>query len=91
MTLHFILLKKIHIPNQSIVKKNFMYLQKWFHDNYLGLNMGKCYYMTFGLNPTKNEFVLEDGTIDSSAEEKTPLQKIDLLFPFRANMQKGCK
>ena len=33
------------------------------------LNRGKCYYMTFGLNTTKNEFVLEDGTIDPSAEE----------------------
>ena len=28
-----------------------------------------CYYMTFGLNTTKNEFVLEDGTIVPSAEE----------------------
>ena len=37
------------------------------------LNPGKCYYMTFGLNTTKNEFVLEDGTIDPSAEEYVAL------------------
>ena len=33
--------------NQSIPKKNFrsteMYLQKWFHDNYMVLNPRKCY------------------------------------------------
>ena len=32
------------------------------------LNPGKCYYMTSDLNTTKNEFVLEDGTIVPSAE-----------------------
>ena len=53
------------------VKKTslFLYLQKWFHDNYLVLNPGKCYYMTFGLNTTKNEFDLEDSKIIPSAEE----------------------
>ena len=45
-----------------------MYLQKWFHDNYMVLNPGKCYYMAFGLNTTKNEFVFEDGTIVPSVE-----------------------
>ena len=33
-----------------------MYLQKRSHDNYMALNPGKCYYMTFGLNTIKNEF-----------------------------------
>ena len=37
------------------------------------LNAGKCYYMTFGWNTTKNEFVLEDGTIVPSAEEHVVL------------------
>ena len=31
------------------------------------LNPGKCYYMTFGSNTTKNEFFLKDGTIVPSA------------------------
>ena len=37
------------------------------------LNLGKCHYMTFGLNTTKNEFVFEDGTIVPSAEEHVVL------------------
>ena len=37
------------------------------------LNPGKCYHMTLGLNTTKNEYVLEDGTIVPSAEEHVVL------------------
>ena len=63
-----------HILNQFIFKKNFVYLQKWFHDNYIVLNPGKCYYMTFGLNIVKNKFVLENGiTVIPSAEEHVVL------------------
>ena len=32
------------------------------------LNPGKHYYLIFGLDTTKNEFILEDGTVVSSAE-----------------------
>ena len=46
-----------------------MYLQKQFHDNYTVLNPGKCCYMTFDLNTTKNQFLLRDGTIFPPAEE----------------------
>ena len=67
-------IQKNHILNQSILKKKFMYLQihnndTQFHDNYIVLNPGKYYCMTFGLNTTKYEFVLEDGTIVPSLEE----------------------
>ena len=61
-----------------------------------GLKSRKIYYMTFGLNTTKNEFVLEDGKIIHFAEEHAVLGNnnqfpLDLLFPFEAIMQKGCK
>ena len=69
MTQHLIFFKNMLILKQSILKQNVMFLQKWFHGNYIVLNPGKCYYMTFGLNTTKNEFVLADGTIVLSAEE----------------------
>ena len=37
------------------------------------LNPGKCYYMTFGLNTTKNEFVSKGGTIFPFAEKHVVL------------------
>ena len=33
------------------------------------INPGKCFYMTFGLNTTKNRYFLEDGAIVPFAEE----------------------
>ena len=38
------------------------------------LNPGKYYYMTFGLNNTKNEFFLEDSLILPSLEEHVVLR-----------------
>ena len=78
MTLHFILLKN-HILNQSILKKNFTYLQKWFHDNYMVFNPGKCYYMIFGSYTTKNEFVLEDFTFVPSVDHHVQKQLSDVF------------
>ena len=33
-------------------------LQKWFYDNYMALNPGKCYYMSSGSNPNKSDLIL---------------------------------
>ena len=41
--------------------------------NIMILNPGKYYYLTFDSNTTKNEFVLEEGTILSSAKEHVVL------------------
>ena len=40
-------------------KKKFMYITKWFLDDYMVLNSGKCYYMTFGLRTTKMSLFLK--------------------------------
>ena len=54
----FYSISKSHFLNQFVLKKTFMYLQKWYHDNGMVLNPRKCYYyMTFGVNTTKNKFV----------------------------------
>ena len=60
------------------------------------LNPGKCYYTTFDLNTTKNEFVLEHGTIAPSAEGHVLLGiTIDSRLTFYPHIKqlciKGCK
>ena len=74
---------------------NVIHLQKWFYDSYMVLNPGKCYYMTFGLSNTKNEFAVEHFTIlfhyfffckrTCRNNNQFPF---DLLFPFKAIMKK---
>ena len=91
MTLNFILFKNNHILNQSTLTKNFTNLQKCFHNNYLVLNLGKCYFMTFGSNKTKNEFVLQDVTIVPSVEEHVVLGiTIDSRLTF-SHLKQLCK
>ena len=76
------------ILNQSILKKNFICLQKWFHNNYMVLNPGKYYCMNFGSNTTKKEFVLENGAIASSAEEYVVL---GITINFYSHFKQLCK
>ena len=59
---------KNHISNQSVLKQNFICLQKWFYENYMVLNPGKFCYMTFGSKFNNNDLLLEDGTTITSAE-----------------------
>ena len=89
MILHFILFKKTHILNQSILKKNLTYLQNWFYVNYMVLNNPvKCYCMTFVSNTTKKEFVFEDDTILPSVEERVVLGiKINSYLIFYSHLK----
>ena len=65
--------------------------------NYMFLNPEKCYYMTSGLNTTKNEFVLEDETTVPSAEEHnnrlgiTIGSRLTFYFHLEQLCKKGCK
>ena len=65
--------------------------------NYMFLNPEKCYYMTFGLNTNKNEFVLEDETTVPSAEEHnnrlgiTIGSRLTCYFHLEQLCKKGCK
>ena len=58
-----------HNTNRNILNKKFLSLQKWFYDNYMVLNPGKCCYMSLDSNPDKSHLILEDSTKIPSAEE----------------------
>ena len=44
-------------------------VQKWFYENYVVLNPGKCGYMNFGSNTDKSVLILKGSTKIPSAEE----------------------
>ena len=82
---------KNHISNQSVLKRNFICLQKWFYENYMVLNPGKCCYMTFG-SKFNNDLLLEDGTTIPSAEEHVVLGiTIDSHLNFHSHLKQLCK
>ena len=81
-----------HNPNESILNKNFLSLQKWFYDNFMVLNPGKCYYMSFGSNPDKSDLILEDSTKIPSAEEYIVLRvTINNMLAFYKHLKNLCK
>ena len=63
------------------MNKSVLSLQKWFYDNYMVLNPGKCYYKSFGSNSDKGDFILEDSTKIPSTEE---------YIIFRVAIDKNC-
>ena len=54
--------------NRNILNNFFRSLQKWFNDNYMALNSGKCCYMSFCSKTGKSGLILKDSTEISSAE-----------------------
>ena len=49
---------------------DFMILHKWFHENHMVLNRGKCHYTVIDDDDTTHKIVLNNNEIASSNEEK---------------------
>ena len=81
-----------HNSNRNILNKIFLSLQKWFYVNYMVLNPGKCYYMSFGSNLDKSDLILEDSIKILSAEEYVILRvTIDNRSNFYNHFKNLCK
>ena len=81
-----------HNTNRNILNKIFLSLQKWFYDNYMVLNPGKCCYLSCGSNPDNSDLILEDSTKILSAEEYVALGiTIDNRLTFYNRLKILCK
>ena len=49
---------------------DFMILRKWFHENHMVLNPGKCHYIVIGDDDPSHKRILNNNEIASSSEEK---------------------
>ena len=49
---------------------DFMILHKWFHENHMVLNPGKCHYIVIGGDDPTNKIILNNNEIASSNEKK---------------------
>ena len=47
-----------HKTNRDILNKNLLSLRKWFYDNYMVLNPGKCCFMSLGSNSDNSDLIL---------------------------------
>ena len=51
------------------LEMDFMILRKWFHENQMVLNSGKCYYIVIGNDDPTQKIILNNNEISSSNEE----------------------
>ena len=48
---------------------DFMILYKWFHENHMALNPGKCHYVVIGDDDPPHKIILNNNEIARSNEE----------------------
>ena len=78
--------------NQAILNYNFTTLQKkWFYENYMVLNPGKCFYMCLGPKSEISDFILEDRTkIPLTLEYEVLGITIDTNLIFYSHLKQLC-
>ena len=52
------------------LEMDFLILHKWFHENHMILNPGKCHYIVIGSDEPTHKIILNNHEIASSDEEK---------------------
>ena len=52
------------------LKINFLIMQKWFYENHMDLNSGKCHYLVLGIRSNSDTINLNGTKLASSSYEK---------------------
>ena len=63
------------------LEMDFMILHKWFHENHMVLNPGKCHYIVIGDDDPSHKTILNNNEIASSNEENL----LDILLDNKLN------
>ena len=73
------------------LEMHFMILRKWFHENHMILNPGKCHYIAIGDDDPKQKIILNNNEIASSNEQKLLGILSDSKLNFDAHITSLCK
>ena len=68
-----------------------MILQKWFHENHMVLNPGKCHYIVIGDNDPFYKIILNNNEVSGSNEEKLLGILFDSKLNFDSHIKSHCK
>ena len=73
------------------LEMDFMILHKWFHENHMVLNPGKCHYIVIGDDDPTHKIILNNNEIASSNEEKLLDNKLSIDSHNLFLCKKACK
>ena len=75
---------------KNCLSTDFDAVTKWFYENRMALNAGKCHFMCLG-NDTRNEtFIFEGLVIKNSKEHKRLRVTIDNKLTFKSHIKNLC-
>ena len=75
---------------KQTLRQDFEIVTKWFYENYMVLNSGKCHFMCLRQN-TVNETFVYDNEMKSSKEEKILGVIFDSKLRFKSHVKNLCK
>ena len=70
---------------------DFMILHKWFHENHMVLNPGKCHYIAISNDDPFHKLILNNNEINSFNEEKLLDILLDSKLNFESHITSPCK
>ena len=73
------------------LEMDFMILCKWFHENHIGLNAGKCHYIVIGYDDPTHKIIFNNNEIASSNVEKLIGILLDSKLNFDSHITCLCK
>ena len=73
------------------LRQDFEIVTKWFYENYIILNSGKCHFTCLRQNRVNETFVFDNTNIKNSKEEKILGVIIDIKLRFKNHVENLCK
>ena len=76
---------------KQTLRQDSQIITKWFYENYMVLNSGKCHFMCLGQNTVNEIFVYDKIEMKNSKEEKILRLIIDNKLRFKSHAKNICK
>ena len=76
---------------KQTLREDSQIITKWFYENYLVLNSGKCHFICLGQNTVNEIFVYDNIEMKNSKEEKILRLIIDNKLRFKSHAKNICK
>ena len=76
---------------KQTLRGDFQIVTKWFYENYMILNSGKCHFMCLGKNTENETYLFNNTEIKNSSEDKILGITIDNKLKFKSHVKNLCR
>ena len=76
---------------KETIRGDFQIVTKWFYENYMVVNSGKCHYMCLRKNTENETYFFNNTEMKNSSEEKILGIIFDKNIKFKSHVKNLCK